>query len=177
MEAESTPRPETLSEILAEYSSVMLALDAADGEIDADIAPRLSAAEGSLGDKLERIEHVVESLRGKAKSVRERVKALENHARALENRANRIHDWAVGELENAGLEAYETDSYSWHRRLNPPALEIVDEERLKEFLHDFHRDMIKVVESIDKKAVLALAKVEGGLPGAEVVRGSHWRIS
>ena len=168
----------TLGEILSEYSSIMLDLDDTQGEVTDDIAARLSACEGEMADKVERIERMCEALRGKSASVRERVKRLEAHARALENRAASAHAWAIGELEAAGLKAYETDSYSLSQRQSPPRLDVLDEAVIMEHAEEFHPEWIKTVRSLDRKAVLDAAKANGGeLPGVEVVRGMHWRVS
>ena len=168
----------TLIEILTEYGQVMAALDEAEGVVEDDIAARLSACEGDLHDKVERIEHLVESLAAKAKSVRSRVAALETHARACENRARNLREWVTGELEAAGLDRYETDSFSLKRQKSPPRLDIKDEAALWAFARQYHPEWIRVEEKIDKKAALDAAKSEGGeLPGVEVVRGLHWRVS
>lgn len=168
----------TLIEILAEYGSVMAELDAAEGVVEDDIGARLSACEGELADKIERIEHLCEALNGKARSVRVRVAALEAHARACENRAKNIHAWAVGELEAAGIDRFETDSFSLKQQKSPPKLEIRDEMALFDFARQYHPEWIRVEEKLDRKAALDAAKAEGGeLPGAEVVRGLHWRVS
>lgn len=168
-----------LTDILRRYTAIMFEIDAAEGEIDADIAVELNAAEGDLRDKTERIEHAVESLRSKAASVRERSKALQAHAQALEARAARIHDWVLGELERANLAEFETDSFTLKRRVNPPRLDVTDEVALRTWLQSEHPDLVAIRFEVDKKAVLALAKeaLDGKVAGAEVARGHHWRVS
>jgi hypothetical protein len=167
-----------LADIISDYLGVLSEIDAAEGEVTDDVCLSLDACEEALADKIERIEHAVEALTGKAKAVRARVAALEAHARACEAKAKRIHDWAISQLEAAGLDRYETDSFSLKQQKSPPRLEIRDEFALWDFAREFHPEWIKVEEKLDRKAALDAAKAEGGaLPGADVVRGLHWRVS
>jgi phage host-nuclease inhibitor protein Gam len=168
-----------LTDILRDYARIMYDLDAADGEIDADIAVELNACEEDLREKTERIEHLVEALKAKASSVKERAKALQAHAQALEVKAARVHDWVIGELERAGLAEYETDSFSLKRRASPPRLEVTDEEALRRWLQAEHPDLVAIEYRIDKREVFAMAKLtlDGKLTGAEIARGHHWRVS
>lgn len=164
-----------LSEIIEEFGRVIFEIDAAEGEVVPEIESQLAECESALADKVEAIERLVESLNATARAERDRAGRIVDHARALENRASRVHAWALGELEAAGLDKYETDSFKLAKRKNPPRLEIVDEALLKTSLRLMLPDAIRVVEEIDKRAVLAFAKT-AVCPGAEVVSGHHWRV-
>jgi hypothetical protein len=167
----------TLTEILADYARIMLDVDAAEGEVTDDIADRLAAAEGDLTDKVERIERLCESLTATARAVRDRAARQVDHARAMEARAERIHGWAVQQLELAGLSKFDAGDFQLARRASPPRLNVIEQDMLRSWLLDNHPETVKIVEEIDKRAVLALAKEAGGeIPGAEVVRGTHWRV-
>lgn len=165
-----------LSEILAEYGRILIEIDAADGEIEVDIAAQLNACEDALDVKIESIERLCESLGATADAVRKRAQAAMERARAMEAKAARIHSWALEQLEAAGLDKFAAGQYTLARRVNPPRLEIVEHEKLSRWLAENHPEMIRVVEEIDKKAVLTLAKSEP-VPGAMIARGHHWRVS
>jgi len=167
---------ETLTDILTRYGAIMLDIDAAEGEVDDEIAARLTEAEGALEDKIERIEALCEALNGKARSVRARVAALEAHARACEGKAQRIHEWATSQLEAAGVDKFETPSYTLSQRKSPPRLEVANEPALISWLRDHRPDLVEIVERIEKRGVLELVKKGEAVPGAGMVRGMHWRV-
>ena len=87
-------------------------------------------------------------------------------ARAAEKRAKMMQEEAGGREVAYSLSDYSDGYLAGY------------EAALWDFARQYHPEWIKVSESLDKRAGLDAAKAEGGeLPGAEVVRGLHWRVS
>ncbi len=163
----------TLYALSDAYNTILDLLEAAeDPEGTPDLELELDRIAGSFMHKAGSIAGLVAHLEGLAIVRKAEANRLRQRADVCEARAERLRSYLCRNLEAIGQKRIETDRFTISVR-SYPHVEISDPAQVPS---DYHR--IKVVDDIDKQAIMAAYRRDGELvPGAEIVQTSKVRIA
>jgi hypothetical protein len=130
------PKKATLSEIMDTYRKVLFEIDDAEGVLEDGLEEALTAAEGALVDKVDRVLWVAAEAAKNAELYKERAQALADRGKRLSKESERLKEYVHGTLLTLGVKRLETAHYVATVAESPPSLGVLEgkEEELLELL-------------------------------------------
>jgi len=121
----------------------------------------------AIENKAENIGKLWLSLQSNAAAIKAEEKRLMDRRQALENKAERLRVYLQQELELAGIEKVKRDTVTIYLRLNPPSVNVVNEEAIP---WEFRRVIPETWEPNKKKIIEFWRQTAGNIsPGVEIV--------
>ncbi|SRR5713226_4373594 len=163
----------TLYSLSATFNHITDLLEAAeDPEGTANLELELDRIAGDITHKAESIAGLVAHLEGLAIVRKAEANRLRQRADVCEARAERLRSYLCRNMESIGQKRIETDRFTLTVR-SYPHVEVSDPAEVPS---EFHR--VKVIDDVDKKAILATFRKNGEIvPGTEVVYDSKVLIA
>lgn len=152
-----------LYELATQFENLMLAIDAADGEIDAEFEAHLEQLEGDLKTKVEGCLQVARSFELEAEAVKTEEERLSKRRKALENKRQRLRDYVRDNLIRMGQKKLRTGHFSVSIQDARLSLVIDDVKKLP-------KDFVKMEPVVDQSR-LKSALIEQSIPGAHLKEG------
>ncbi len=139
------------------------------GIIDADaFQVALGQLKGTIEDKAENIGKFYLTLEASIAAIQAEQDRLLSRRDALLDRRLGLLDYLLRELEKAQIEKVKRDLFTISIKVNPPSVEVVDEEQIPT---DYRR-MIPASWQPDKRAIINHWKEKGKvLPGVNIISG------
>lgn len=146
-------------------------LELIDDEQDSDLAKALQAVEGEIEVKAVNIANLIKSLESEAEIIKAEEERLAQRRKARENAVARIKEYLKENLETLGMEKIKTPTRTIYVQDNPPAVNIIDPDRIPErFL------TLTLRYEPRKKDIIEAWKAGEEIPGVEITRGKGVRI-
>ena len=155
-----------LYELTDDYNSLCAQLDDCMSEQEAqEILEAITAVETDIVYKAENYARIIRNKTAEAEGYAMEIKRLTDRKKAAEAAVERLKNNLAYAMEIAGLEKITTTIGAWSKRLNPPSVQVTDEDEIPE------EYKIAQPAKIDKKAILLAYKLNGEIiPGTDVVR-------
>ena len=169
MDAAATVKRRSLIDIVADFRSVLLAIDAEDGEVTDALFAELQQAEGDLTNKIDRCLWVGDEAAGRARMFRERAKALTEQARILEAQQDRLRDYVKAAMTLANVKKLETENYASVLIKSSSASVDIEEPDVFAKVHKDDVDLVHWEPKIDKKAIGDRLKAGIAVEGAKLI--------
>lgn len=149
--------------LAAQYEALMLAVDAAGGEIDAEFEAHLTQLEGDLTSKVEGCLQVARTFELEAEAVKLEETRMAKRRKALENKHQRLRDYVRDNMVRIGQKKLKTAHFLVY--IQDAKLSLVIDD-VKKIPKDFVR-----MEPVVDKARLKAALIEQAQPGAHLEDG------
>jgi hypothetical protein len=167
----ASERLPVLWQLAQEWDRLLSLLEDLESDQDA-IQLELQRVAGDIRAKGHGLAIVLQGLGRLADWQRAEGQRLMAKARANEAHAERLKTYALSCMQALGIERLETGAHTLSVRLNPPAVQVVDETAVP---NEFVRTVITT--SVDKRAVLTHVKQTGEIPaGVTIERGERLEI-
>lgn len=141
------------------------------GEISAELEARLSALEGAFNEKVERIALLALETQTDAEGILMEADRLAHRALAHRRAAERLKNYLAREMEATGIRRVDGKLATVSLVASPPSLRVVSEQDIPAEYWMPRPPKLKRAEAI--RALVAGERI----PGLELVRGNHIRIS
>jgi len=139
---------------------------------DSDIINALTVIEGAIEVKAGNIAHIIKTLESEASFIKEEEKRLSARRKTRENTIANMKQYLQDTMTSLGMDKIKTPTRTISIQLNPPAVQIVDEDVIPgKFL-----TLIPEHYEVNKKLISAALKAGEDVKGAELNRGSSLRI-
>jgi len=160
-------KSKTLTEIIEDFRKVLHSIDDLDGEVTPELEEQLTAAEGTLKDKVERCLWVSKEALAQAEVYVERARVLEDRARVLKAQKARLEQYVLGALLSLDVRRVETDHFVATVAQTPWAVRIEDPEVFTSKHKDtpFVRVKLEPAKVPVKEALMQGTEVEGASLG------------
>lgn len=158
-----------LYELSEQYNRVAELLESAD-DIEA-LQDTLESLEDAFEDK---IESIVKLMRSKAKerdAIDEEVSRLRSRAEKINKEAEWLHSYIESQMIATGKEHVKSALFDIKFKLNPPAVNILDEFEIPE-----KYIKTKEVRTVDKTAISEQLKQGVAIPGVELIQRKSLQI-
>jgi hypothetical protein len=134
----NAPKKATLLEIMDNYRRILFEIDDAEGVLEDGLEEALTAAEGALTDKVDRVLWVAAEAAKNAELYKERAQALADRGKRLAKESERLKEYVHGTLLTLGVKRLETAHYVATVADSPPSLGVLEgkENKLLEELTD-----------------------------------------
>ena len=130
----------------------------------------LESIEGALEEKLESYAMVIRNIESDVEGLEKEEKRLAERRKNMISGIQRMKINMQNAISSTGEKKIQGEKFTFTVQKNPPSLNIVDDKAIpKEFV------TVETVRNIDKKALLAKAKIEE-VPGVEIKQGESLRI-
>ena len=157
----------TLYELTGQYAALYQA--AVDGdELPDELFDALRESQDAVETKVEACCRVLRNLEAERDGLKAEADRLAKRARYAANNADRLKDYMLTCLSDAGLPSVRAGVFTASVAQSPPALKLVEE--------DVPANFKRLVAEVDKAAVKAALERGEAVPGAALVRGTHLRI-
>jgi hypothetical protein len=132
------PKKATLLEIMDNYRRILFEIDDAEGVLEDGLEEALTAAEGALTDKVDRVLWVAAEAAKNAELYKERAQALADRGKRLAKESERLKEYVHGTLLTLRVKRLETAHYVATVADSPPSLGVLEgkENKLLEELTD-----------------------------------------
>ena len=164
-----------LYELTEQYNQVMDMLNNTDADMQA-IKDTLEGLQGDIEDKAINIAKMIKTLDADIETIKVEEKRLNDRRKVYENRKDSIKEYLEQQLKTVGIEKVKTATMTVSMQNNPPSVNIVDEEALKEWAKG--KDFCWIVKEpeLSKRALLDGMKSGIEIPGAEIKQTKSLRI-
>ncbi len=129
----------------------------------------LEGVEYEFEVKAENIAKLIKSLEYEAEILKSEKQRLEAKMKNKEAKIDWLKQYLRGQMQKAGKERIKTPLFNISIQNNPPAVEVIDEEKIPVYY-------IRYKAEIDKKAILAALKEGKEVPGAILKQEKGLRI-
>lgn len=130
----------------------------------------LESIEGALEEKLESYAMVIRNIESDVEGLKSEEQRLAGRRKSMESDIKRMKTHMQNAISSTGEKKIQGEKFTFTVQKNPPSLNIVDDKAIPdEFV------TVETVRNIDKKALLAKAKIEE-VPGVEIKQGESLRI-
>lgn len=130
----------------------------------------LESIEGALEEKLESYAMVIRNIESDVEGLEKEEKRLAERRKNMISGIQRMKANMQNAISSTGEKKIQGEKFTFTVQKNPPSLNIVDDKAIPvEFVK------VETVRNIDKKALLAKAKIEE-VPGVEIKQGESLRI-
>ena len=130
-----------------------------------DVGDTLDAISMEIEEKAKNIGFVFKNMEGQEKIIADEIKHLQERKSALSNRKERLKDYLRENMTACGITKIECDLFSINCVPGRDIVSIDDETKIP-------KDFIKVVESVDKTALLKALK-DGPVDGAHISKSKE----
>ena len=162
----------TLHDMSVEFTAILAAIDAADGELDAATAQRLAAYEAALPAKVDGYCALIEQLDAEAESLVGVANRLKKRADARSNTTRQLRERLKEELVTQGQLKVKTLRFNVSVQASPPSIRWGGDDDA------IPAPFRKTTWSLDGTAARNWWKNNGSLPeGFQVKEGQHIRIT
>lgn len=132
---------------------------------------RLSAINLALEAKFDGIGSILREFEASSKAIGEEIARLSARKAAIDRRSEGLKAYALSQLKRAGLSEVNGTKFTFAVRLNPEAVQIVDQAAIpRKYIR------IEISESPDKNAIKAAHKAGEEIPGVVFTRGERLEI-
>jgi hypothetical protein len=139
---------------------------------DIDIINALTVIEGAIEVKAGNIAHIIKTLESEAINIKEEEKRLSLRRKARENTVTNMKQYLQDAMTQMGLDKIKTPTRTISIQVNPPAVQIIDEDVIPgKFL-----TLIPEHYEVNKKLISEALKAGEEVKGAELSRGKSLRI-
>lgn len=160
----------SLFNITERYINILELLENPDVPVEV-VEDSLQHMEGELNEKIENIIAFIRSLEGDVAVIDNEITRLQNRKKGINNKVNALKQYIEDCLRLINLKKVKTSLNTVSIQLNPPSVEILDEDKIPE--------EFKIKETtvkIDKKAILKLLKEDVKIDGVEKRQTESLRI-
>jgi hypothetical protein len=161
-----------LYEIAHEYRAALDKL----AELDLDeqtLSDTLEGMGGELQTKSVSVAAFIRNLEASAAAIKEAESQMSARRKAIENRAARVKDYLLANMMVAGVQKIESPYFKLSVRDNPPAVEIFEPA----LIPLDYMVLPPIPDAVpNKKAIAAVLKDGGDVPGCVLVRGTRLEI-
>ena len=139
---------------------------------DIDIINALTVIEGAIEVKAGNIAHIIKTLESEASFIKDEEKRLSLRRKSRENTVINMKQYLQDAMTQMGLDKIKTPTRTISIQVNPPAVQIIDEDVIPgKFL-----TLIPEHYEVNKKLISEALKVGEEVKGAELSRGRSLRI-
>jgi hypothetical protein len=139
---------------------------------DNDILNALTTIEGAIEVKAGNIANLIKSLESEAEVIKAEEKRLAQRRKARENAADNVKQYLRVAMEQMGLDKIKTPTRTISIQLNPPAVQIMNEDEIPgKFL-----TLVPEHYEVNKKLIAEALKAGEEVKGCELSRGKSLRI-
>ena len=153
-------------ELFDDYIMLCARLDDCTCEEEAqEVLGAVTAIETDIVTKSENYARIIRNKAAEADGYEAEIKRLTARKKAAEACVERLKSNLAYAMEIAGVDKITTSIGTWSKRLNPPSVQVVNEEEIP--------DEYKIAQpaKVDKKAILMAYKLNGEIiPGTDVVQ-------
>ena len=139
-------------------------IDSWQGEID--------MFDEALDDKVHNVCAFIKALEAEAEAYKAEVERLAAHRKTAENKVDYLKGLLISAIKASGRIEVKTDLFSARVQKNPPSVKVSYDYDVASSFYS----TIKVITSLDKKAMLDAMKSGIKIPGAEIVQTESVRI-
>lgn len=123
----------SLYQINAEYADKLAALETAETEEELEsLYNAIDALDGDIAIKSEQYARVVQNLKANVEAYKTEIKRLQTAKEHAENAVKKMTSMLMETMHTAGFKTLQTPIGKWSLKLNPPAVEVVDVDRIPE---------------------------------------------
>lgn len=139
---------------------------------DTDILNALTVIEGAIEVKAGNIAHIIKTLESEASFIKEEEKRLSQRRKSRENTVVNMKQYLQDAMEQMGLDKIKTPTRTISIQVNPPAVQIIDEDVIPgKFL-----TLVPEHYEVNKKLISEALEAGEEVKGAELLRGRSLRI-
>lgn len=165
-----------LYELIDRYEAICdLAFEESDdeGRLSEEFTQMLQHLEDDLGTKFEQCGYALKNLEASEAALKAEADRLNVRRKRIEDKRDRLKAFLKDQLERLGKTKYQAGIFNYSIRANggSPTVNVLDEAAIPE---DYWYQPPAVV---DKKLIVEVAKEGIQVPGVELVRGTHLRVS
>lgn len=159
-----------LYELSEGYLNVLNLID--EENPDSDIMNALTVIEGAIEVKAGNIANLIKSLESEAEVIKAEEKRLAQRRKSRENAADNVKQYLKMAMEQMGLDKIKTPTRTISIQLNPPAVQIANEDEIPgKFL-----TLVPEHYEVNKKLIAEALKAGEEVKGCELSRGRSLRI-
>ena len=159
-----------LYELSTSYLNVVNLID--EEESSDDILNALTTIEGAIEVKASNIANLIKSLESEVEVIRSEEKRLAQRRKSRESAADNVKQYLKSAMEQMGLDKIKSPTRTISIQLNPPAVQIVNEDEIPgKFL-----TLVPEHYEVNKKLISEALKTGENVKGCELSRGRSLRI-
>lgn len=144
-----------------------------DGKLSQEFSAMLAALEDGIAEKFENCGYLIRNMQAMETALKAERDRLAKRAQQVGDRIDRLKDYLQKQLEELGETKYQAGIFSYRIQTNGgfPTVNITAEDLIPDAF------WIQPPPVLDKRLICETAKEGGSVPGVELVRGNHLRIS
>jgi chromosome segregation ATPase len=144
-----------------------------EGQLSAEFTALLNALEGGVNEKFEQCGFALRNMQAMETALKTEAERLSRRKSQVEDRIDRLKDYLKDQMNKLGETKRQAGIFTFAIRANGgnPAVKVLNEDLIPE---DYWYQPPAVP---DKTLIIEVSKTGAVVPGVELVRGNHLRVS